>query len=443
MICFILVAKYMQKKVDIMISRKIKTLLDNIKSRHIIDLNETQWWTLEQLLEFQEIRLQKIIKYSYNHIPGYRKKFKQAGVSPKQIRSLDDLLKLPIISREELQNNPNFVNSKLISGTLYTGGSTGSSLQYFESKYSGIIRLNTHLRGWSWNGYQPGKRLAVIASAQGVTGERNTLNLHGDLTTENLQKDVEALKKFKPQHLRGYVGSIYILAKYCLDNDIVIEGIESINPISENLYDFQKKTMEEAFNCPVFEEYCCNDGGACAWECDAHVGLHYCMERAIIEEDNGEMIVTDLWNMAMPFIRYINGDSVKFLENKCSCGRELPLIKVKGRDNDVIITKNGALGATFLMYHGIGYDQESVFRSGIRTIQYIQKPDYILEVNIVKNSWCTDEELLSLKEKLSEIAPGMKLYINIVNEIPKTKKGKRAFIINEDQELLEKWKIEN
>jgi len=43
---------------------------------------------------------------------------------------------------------------------------------------------------------------------------------------------------------------------------------------------------------------------------------------------------------------------------------------------------------------------------------------------------------LSLKEKLSEIAPEMKLYINIVNEIPKTKKGKRAFIINEDKELL-------
>ena len=306
-----------------------------------VDLSKTQWWPLEDLQELQELRLRKIVAYAYNHLPGYRKKFDQAGVSPKQIRSLDDLPKIPVITREELQNNPDFVNAKLISGTLYTGGSTGTSLKYYESKGSGKIRWNAHLRGWSWNGYKPGKRLAVIASAQGIVEEENTLNLSGVLTTESLQKNIEELQEFRPQHLRGYVGSLYILAKYCLDNSIPIKGIESINPISENLYDFQRATMEKAFGCPVYEEYCCNDGGACAWECDTHEGLHYCMERAIIENIDGEMVVTDLWNRAMPFIRYKNGDSVTFLDKKCSCGRELPLIKVKGRDNDIIITKKG------------------------------------------------------------------------------------------------------
>jgi phenylacetate-CoA ligase len=90
-----------------MISKKIQSLLDSIKFRQIINLNQTQWWTLQELFEFQENRLRKIVKYSYNHIPGYREKFNQAGVSPKQVRSLDDLSKLPIITRDELQNNPN------------------------------------------------------------------------------------------------------------------------------------------------------------------------------------------------------------------------------------------------------------------------------------------------------------------------------------------------
>jgi len=199
--------------------KKAREYLVSINYQHL-DLSKTQWWSLEDLQELQELRLRKIVAYAYNHLPGYRKKFDRAGVSPKQIRSLDDLPKIPMTTHEELQNNPDFVNEKLISGILYTGGSTGTSLKYYESKESGKIRWNAHLRGWSWNGYKPGKRLAVIASAQGVVQEENTLNLSGNWTKEGLQKNIEnidRLQKFKPQHLRGYVGSLYILANYTWD----------------------------------------------------------------------------------------------------------------------------------------------------------------------------------------------------------------------------------
>jgi phenylacetate-CoA ligase len=380
--------------------------------------------------------MRKIIKYSYNNIPGYKKKFDEANVKPEDIKTTEDLWKIPITTRQELQNNEDFVNMKLISDTLYTGGSTGTSLKYYESAESGRIRWNAHIRGWSWNGYTIGKRLAVIASAQGLVKEENTINLIGDFTTENLNRNVEKIFDFKPQHLRGYVGSLFILAKYCLDNNIKLDGIESINPISENLYDYQRDIMEEAFNCKVFEEYCCNDGGACAWECEAHEGLHYFMERAIIEDADGEMVVTDIWNRAMPFIRYKNGDSIKFLNKSCSCGRELPLIEVKGRANDTIISPKGLVGATFLMRNAIRYDKE--FKSGIRTVQYIQKPGYILEINLVKNNWCTDKEIEEYKNDLRYIVGDMVIKIHFVETIPRTKKGKTSFIINEDKELLEK-----
>jgi len=405
-----------------------------------IDLNKSQWWPIEKLEEFQNQRLRRIVKYAYNNIPGYRRKFDEAKVKPEDIRTKDDLRKLPITTREELQNNKGFVNIKLIYGTLYTGGSTGTSLKYYESEESGKIRWNAHLRGWSWNGYIPGRRLAVISSAQGMVKEENTINLIGGLTTENLRRNVENLFEYKPQHLRGYVSSLYILARYCLDNNIKLNRIESINTISENLYDYQRKTMGGAFNCEVFDEYCCNDGGACAWECESHEGLHYFMERAIIEDVHGEMVVTDLWNRAMPFIRYKNGDSVNFLDVKCSCGRELPLISVKGRDNDILITKNGIISPTFLMHHGIGIagvgQKQKRFRNGIRAIQYVQKPGYILEVNLVKNPWCENGEIKQFKDKLSELAVGMDIRINFVEDIRTTKKGKRNFIINEDKELV-------
>ena len=200
--------------------------------------------------------------------------------------------------------------------------------------------------------------------------------------------------------------------------------------------------METQFNCKVFEEYCCNDGGACAWECDAHEGLHHFMERAVIEDIDGEMVVTDLWNKAMPFIRYRNGDSVRFLNKKCSCGRELQLIKVKGRTNDILISKDGPISPLYVMhswYDGSRFESESDFRLGFRAVQYIQKKGYFVRVNIVKNTNCTEKMIENFKKQLKDTLHGMPYELNFVEDIPTSSKGKRNFVINEDKDLLKKW----
>ena len=404
------------------------------------DLEESQYWSHEKMSAFQNARLRKLLDYAYTNIKGYRHKFDEAGVKPSDIKSTNDLYKLPLTTRQELQNNEDFVNRKLVHGTLHTGGSTGTSLKYHESEISGLIRLNAHLRGWKWGGFEPDMRYCILKSAQREERQGNCIHLIGDLTDDNLKKNLEIVQAFRPVHLKGYVGALYIFAKYCLDNDIQLEGITSVIPSSENLYDYQRQIMERAFDCKVFEEYCCNDGGACAWECEKRDGLHHVIERAVMEDVEGKMIVTDLWNYAMPFIRYENGDSVEFLNKKCSCGRSLPLIKVKGRANDIIITPKGAINPSFLLHHGIGLvgvDKKIPhFRSGIRAIQYVQKPGNILEVNIVRNNGCTNADIENLKKDLNEFIGGLQIRINLVDRIPKTKKGKRAFIINEDKELL-------
>jgi hypothetical protein len=83
-----------------------------------------------------------------------------------------------------------------------------------------------------------GKKMALISSAQGRAEADEVLHLAADFTNESLDSNVAALIKFEPQHLRGYVSSFYILTRYLLDNNIQIQGIESVNPLSENLYDF-------------------------------------------------------------------------------------------------------------------------------------------------------------------------------------------------------------
>ena len=407
------------------------------------DLKTTQYWPHEKLVLFQNARLRSMIEYAYTYIPGYRRKLDEIRLKPSDIKTIDDLQKFPITTRQELQDNNDFVNKNLVSGTLYTGGSTGTSLKYYESELSMVIRNEAHLRGWKWGGFEYDMRYCILKSAQKIQQHGDCLHLVGDLTEENLRENLAAIQSFRPQHLKGYVGSLYIFASFCLDNNVRIEGLKSVIPSSENLYDYQRQVMEQAFGCKVFEEYCCNDGGACAWECEERDGLHYVMERAIIEEVQGKMIVTDLWNLAMPFIRYENGDSVQFLDEKCTCGRQLPLIKVKGRTNDIIITPKGVITPTFLMHHGIGLvgvdKKNSNFRSGFRAVQYVQKSGNVLDVNIVKNGWCTNLDIENFKRDLNEFMGGLQVNINFVNEIPKTKKGKTSFIINEDKELLARF----
>jgi phenylacetate-CoA ligase len=163
------------------------------------------------------------------------------------------------------------------------------------------------------------------------------------------------------------------------------------------------------------------------------------MERAIIEDVDGEMVVTDLWNMAMPFIRYRNGDSVVHLKHECPCGRQLPLIRVRGRTNDMIITPKGPLAPTYLMFHGIKYNDASQFRSGIRAVQYVQKPGYRLEVYAVLNPWCNQNLLDAFLKDVKAITHGMQVSLHVVNDIPATPQGKRQFVRNEDTDLLDAW----
>ena len=432
------------RKVKNRTKKSVKMIIDHFKYEKIIDLNQSQWWSYDKLRQFQNKRLKYIVAYAYKNIPAYRKKYEQAHVTPKDIRSVDDLHKLPITTRQEMQDNTDFVNENLITAKLYTGGSTGTTLRYYESLESGKMRWNAHFRGWRWSGYDYGRqKLAVVSSAQGIIEGENTLNLFGNLKESNIKENLQKILEFRPQRLRGYVSSLYILARYCIDHGMQIGFIKSINPIAENLYDFQRKTIEHAFGGEVFEEYCCNDGGACAWECSVHEGLHYNMERAVIEQIDGEAIVTDLWNKAMPFIRYRNGDAVTFLENECSCGRNLPLIKVKGRTNDILIGPDGPISPTLLMRQGVkGYEADGEVRhfwSGIRTAQFVQKPGYKLKINLVKNKNCDEQEIRSFEQNIRKLVGGMEIDVNIVNTIPATSKGKRNFIINEDKQLLKQW----
>ena len=120
---------------------------------------------------------------------------------------------------------------------------------------------------------------------------------------------------------------------------------------AEALQDFQRTIIRKAFDCPSYNTYGCREFMLIASECENHT-LHRNIDHLVVElrkpesypddSKTGEVIVTDLFNYGMPFIRYLNGDMATASDTPCSCGRGLAtLASVDGRILDTIRTPDG------------------------------------------------------------------------------------------------------
>ena len=405
------------------------------------DLELSQYWDLEKQNQFQRKRFLKIFKYHYYYNFAYRTFCNDRGLKTA-INDFKDIQKIPIITKNDFKNIPELKLMKnKYMGIYHTGGSTGEPLEYIGCKSYRYMRLKAHSRGWKYFGLKKSSDFITLASARGVMNDGT--NLAGDLSEKNIKNIIDVLKTTEKEYIRSYASSIFLVAKKMNQLDIKVNRIKAVNLISENVYDWHKKEIQHAFpSSEIYEEYVCNDGGASAWECEDHSGLHESFERALIEpNNNGEMIVTDLWNSAMPFIRYVNGDYlVERKIIKCNCGRTTPKIKIKGRTNDILIGPEGPISPTYLMMWCAGYGYTgSKHNSGLNAIQYIQKESYRLVVNIEKNNKFNEEEFGRVKNEIKRICKNMDISYHFVKSIKSSKAGKRSFIINEDKKLLGKY----
>lgn len=397
----------------------------------MIDLLETQYWSYEKLRDLQTERMRVILKHAYENVKAYRRLYKMYGIDIRKIKEIEDLKMLPIVTRTDLQQYSDWIYKPAIKTNMRTGGSTGEPMSYHEDEITRHMRAQKHHRGWLWSGFdQDIHRRAIICSSRGSVKSRYVLKIRGDIEKKDMKMILDQLKSFEPLQLRAYVSSAYIMAQWILKNNYEII-IPSINLIAEQLYPTIKEIIEKAFNGKVFEEYVCCDGGSSAWDCEEREGLHETMERAIIEHDeNNNMIVTDLWNMAFPFIRYVNGDKIFKMESVCSCGRALPLIKIQGRDNDILTLPAGCLSPSFLLHH-ISHELTELKRPvDFKSYQLIQESETSIVMSLIKGKNFKTEDERTLMRIMSEICKGMNIEINYVDALEKSKSGKIKFIIN-------------
>lgn len=417
---------------------------------NLMKLMRSQWWSYKDLKNLQEKKLKAIVKYSYENIPLYHKKFKDAGIMPGEIKTVKDLTKLPFLTKYDIINNyPTGIVSPLIDinkcWVSHTSGTTGRPMTVLYDINAEDFEKATALRPNLNCGQKLFDKWAVITCPDHI-GYKKWFQRFGLFSQkqislfEDIKKQVLLLEKINPDILDGYSSSLYLIAKEINEN-----GNKNIKPkivfsTSETLTKKMRTFVNSVFNVDMFDQFGCVEMGRTAWECQEHSGYHIDMEAIVMEfiKDNeqlssgerGEIVYTNLYNYAMPLIRYKIEDVGIPSDEKCPCGRGLPLMKIlDGRKDAFIKTPDGRtfspiVWIIILMQYDI--DQYQVIQETINQIyiKIVPKRDFKLET------------ITKIKSDINKLlGPEVIIEIQIVDEIPREKSGKIKPIVSKLKDI--------
>ena len=197
-----------------------------------------------------------------------------------------------------------------------------------------------------------------------------------------------------------------------------------------------RSLIESTFGCRVFNRYGSREFAVIASECDAHQGLHISAENLLVEvlvngvpttDQDGEIVITDLTNFAMPLIRYRTRDMGRLEMRACRCGRGLPLLHLTGgRTTDFLTGINGQkVSGIVLATYGI------TGIPGVRQIQFVQDRLESVTVRIVRGPEWSEESLRTLTSRVhSFLGESMALETEFADHIPLEPSGKYRFSIS-------------
>ena len=416
-------------------------------------LEDSQYLPEHVLRQKQWIKLKEIIHYVYHHNKYYTYLFDRFGVTPNDIQGPDDIVKLPIITKKDIRTNYNVMISEGYEKTQLqrskTGGSTGTSLEIFKTEECSELKNACARRSDTWSGWKPGEPIgAVWGNPSYPTSFKSRLRnwlisprIFLDTTNFNDKSVVQFAQewqKVKPTLLFGHSHSLYLLALYVKNlkiNEIVPKAIISTSMM---LMPYERKVIESVFGVKVFDRYGCEEVSLIAAECERHEGMHINIEHIFVEfiksdgnyakpGEEGEIVVTDLLNRAMPLIRYRVEDVGVPSEKCCSCGRGLPLMeRVVGRIADFLVRKDGGLVA------GVSLIERTLTAiPGIRQMQIVQETVDDIVVNIVKElSISENGEKKLIYELKKALGSSVNIRLVSVDKILQEQSGKYRFSIS-------------
>ncbi len=424
---------------------------------HVRDLRESQWLTPDAVREMQERKLRRLVQHAYKHVPYYRDRMRAMDVGPDDIRTLDDLGRLPLLAKEDVRKHlyfdimsDNHRKSEVLRIT--TSGSTAEPFVCYVDRAQLEFRWAATLRSMEWTGYRFGdpcvrlwhQTLGMTASqvlrerADALLSRRRFIPAY-EMSDATLPEFVRLIESCDPVLLDGYAESFNFLASFIRQHRPLRIRPKGIISSAQTLPDASRRVIEDAFGCRVFDKYGAREFSGIAYECEAHAGHHVVGEGYVVEVlkdgrpakpgETGEVIITDLNNFCLPFIRYRIGDLAEALDpsEPCACGRGLPRIgKIEGRVQSIIIGADGQyLPGAFFLHLLKDYDH------AIRQFQVVQGEPKAIAFRVVKGGRYGDEildEVLRLLRRY--LGDEMRIDVEFVDNIEMVRTGKRLATVS-------------
>jgi phenylacetate-coenzyme A ligase PaaK-like adenylate-forming protein len=399
-------------------------------------LAREQWLPAETIRRLQWQRLQITLRHAFANSPFYRRRFLDLGITPEDIRSEDDLARIPVTTREDLREAENLIargfEKARLKRSLSSGGSGRRISSYFDADAWMMGRHLLKLRARLACGVRPWDRVAILQEEQFTPrSSAGSSRLRPFSIHRPIAEVLPELRAFAPAVLFGLPGHLLRLGR---------AAAGSLRPrlvftSGEMLDELTRSEIEEAFGVGVLDVYGCTEVKEIAWECPRREGYHVNADWLLLEVQptgpgdggrQGTLLVTCLYNRAMPLLRYEIGDTGEMLERACSCGRGLPLARpTLGRSVDYITLEDGTLRSP--------YDLIMAIRMvpGMRQFQIIQHSISRLEVLVVPRPEFDDAGRREIQERLWPVLHGPTAEVRVVDEIAPEPSGKYQLVRSE------------
>ena len=392
---------------------------------------------LEKIREIQSEKLVKQVKHVWENVPYYRKKMEEKGVTPDDIKSVDDLHKLPFLSKADLRETyPNgllAVPQKDVVRIHSTSGTTGKRVIAFYTQHDIDLWEDCCARAICAAGGTPEDVVQVsygfglFTGGAGLNGGSHKLgSMTVPTSSGNTDRQIMFIKDLNATILcctpsyAAYLGERMQELGSGPDDIPLKAGIFGAEAWSEEMRESIQKTMGiKAFDIYGLTEL---SGPGVAFECSEQKGMHINedhfiaeiidpeTEEVLPEGEQGELVFTAVDKEAFPMIRYRTRDICRLSREKCSCGRtHVRMAKPMGRSDDMLIIRGVNVFPseieTVLLNNGYAANYQIV-------VDRVNNTD-TLDVQVEMTPEMFNDNLGEVEERQKKLAEGLKSMLGI------------------------------
>ena len=415
------------------------------------DMEASQWWPRQRVLDLQLKRLQALLQDVAVHVPYYRELFARSGFDPAAVRSVADLQALPFLTKAEIRAHADALRADNAAGLarFNTGGSSGEPLIFFIGTERVTHDVAAKWRATRWWDVDIGDREIVVWGSPIELGTQDRVRLVRDalmrtellpafeMSDDKVDGFIARIRERRPKMLFGYPSAISHIALRAERRGVRLDdlGVKVVFCTSERLYDHQRETIRRLLGCPVANGYGGRDAGFIAHECPSG-NMHITSEDIVVEiideagrvlppGQSGEIVVTHLATRDYPFIRYRTGDIGTLGEEACPCGRGLLILKdIQGRSTDFVVAQDGTV------MHGLALIYVLRDIPGVARFKIVQESLDLTRVWVESNaefdsSISRETITAGLKARLGQT---VEVDVQMVEMLPAEKSGKHRYV---------------